>query len=707
MAQISSATARIDRIDHDNPQTGVVTLKLADTTRPTFVKGPAPALQPGMSVDILGARRESESTIACTLIRPAWPGDVGETARALNNGWLGRLNAGAAWQLAQRMGRLSLDILAVADPDRFRARYGIRDPHLARTCRIARSVANARKALDLALKQNQTPRDAVLLIRREGAERALGILNGTAGPKTGSTTAKAPGTARGIDLQAGRAELGRRLNRAERAGHCALVAQDVTRKNRAAGHALDSMIESGELASFDGLVQTAATADLEAKLAAGLVALKDRGAPVDEAERASAAAAGQRAAGVHLSPDQAQALTTLLGAPIGVLTGGPGTGKSALTRAVVGALAHARLSIQLAAPTGKAARRLAEATGKTAETLHRTLGIKPGDPRRKKVTADILIVDESSMIDLELAVEMLAALGPKTRLILVGDADQLPSVGPGQVLCDIIDSGVIPVARLTQVHRQDPDSGIVGAARAVNAGRLPDLTPRRDGEVFFLPTDGADRTAALTVDLAARRLPSAYNLEPLDDVQTLAAMRQRDACGTRNLNAALQSRLVAASETGLEVVDGTLRPGDRAIQTVNDPQIGLINGDTGRVVSADTYNGLTLEMADERRIDLSVNQARRLAPAHALTVHKSQGSEYHTVVMPITQGQEALLTRRMIYTALTRAKGIAVLLGCRKTLSRAIARDGDVRTTGLAARLRAEGRKHHAPQRETDREVPA
>ncbi len=405
-------------------------------------------------------------------------------------------------------------------------------------------------------------------------------------------------------------------------------------------------------------------------------------------------AAAEAAEGVTLDPSQREAVQAALRAGVAVITGGPGTGKTTLVRVLLGVADRLGFSFALASPTGRAARRLAEATGRPAATLHRTLGFNPGEggfahDATDPLEVDGLVVDEASMVDVSLLRAVVDAL-PWTRparLVFVGDADQLPSVGPGQVLRDLLDSGAVPVARLEVVHRQAARSGIRVAAAAVRAGEVP-ASGERTGhdDCFLLARSEPDAVLATVREIVSRRLP-ARGFGP-DDVQVLTPTR-KGPLGTEALNGALADVLNPdAPRTRLG--GRMLGPGDRVIATRNRYDLGVFNGDVGRLeaVGRDTLR----VRFEDLTVDWPRDEAVELEPAWALTVHKAQGSEYPAVVLVLHRAHSVMLRRNLAYTALTRARRFFVAVGDVGAWRRAVATtDTDGRRTTLAAWLRGGG----------------
>ncbi|HEX4403440.1 MAG TPA: ATP-dependent RecD-like DNA helicase [Polyangia bacterium] len=414
----------------------------------------------------------------------------------------------------------------------------------------------------------------------------------------------------------------------------------------------------------------------------------------------------EQQAGITLARQQAEAVALALTGKVAVVTGGPGVGKTTIVRGIVSILAKKGLRIALAAPTGRAAKRLADQAGVPASTLHRLLEWHPheGVFARNATNAlecDLLVVDEASMLDVRLAADLLASLAPTTRLVLVGDVDQLPSVGPGRVLRDVIDSGAVPTVRLTEIFRQAAESLIVTNAHRIHDGELPELgvapgtgaaEDKRD--FFFIEEDDPAKAALVVRDLVATRLPRRYGLRP-HEIQVLAPMH-RGELGAGNLNQLLQEALTPGAP-GIQRGARLYRVGDKVMQVRNDYDKEVWNGDIGVIARAETSDGaasLTVRFEErdgEREVEYDSDELDELALAYAATVHKSQGSEYAAVVVPVHTQHFVMLQRNLLYTAVTRGKRLVVLVGSRKALSLAV-RNADVtlRCSGLAVRLSAD-----------------
>ncbi|MCL6609800.1 MAG: ATP-dependent RecD-like DNA helicase [Geminicoccaceae bacterium] len=397
--------------------------------------------------------------------------------------------------------------------------------------------------------------------------------------------------------------------------------------------------------------------------------------------------------GLEPAPGQRAALRAALSSKLLIVTGGPGTGKTTLVRAILAALEEPGLRVALAAPTGRAAKRLSESTGREARTLHRLLEAEPGRGfrrhRGRPLECDLLIVDEVSMVDTLLMRATLEALPDGAALLLVGDADQLPSVGPGQVLADLLESGRVPTVRLAEIFRQAAESGIVRNAHRIHRGELPEFSRGEDpaGDFFGIKASSGEEAAARIVELVVERIPERFGLDPWADIQVLSPVN-RGPAGVRELNRLLQARLNPAPADAIERAGQRLGVGDKVMQLANDYEREVYNGDLGRITAIDRA-GRTVEVVfDGRPLTYGFDELEALAPAFAATVHKAQGSEYPAVVLALCRAHGRMLTRRLLYTAVTRARRLVVLVAEPTALDRAVREGGgDTRRTLLRHRL--------------------
>ncbi len=375
---------------------------------------------------------------------------------------------------------------------------------------------------------------------------------------------------------------------------------------------------------------------------------------------------------VHMKYDevQADAIRQAAMAKVMVLTGGPGTGKTTTTQGIIAAYRAYGLRILLAAPTGRAAKRMTEATGLEAKTIHRLLECKPPQGYQKNeenpLEGDVLIIDECSMIDIILMNALLKAIPAHMRLILVGDIDQLPSVGAGNVLRDIMESGQFPVIRLTKIFRQAQTSRIIMNAHNINSGKMPDISNGKNTDFFFIQKEEPEEATAEIVKLVKKNLPRYYKVEPTM-IQVLTPM-QRGTVGAANLNLALQEAINPHGE-GLRRSGFVFRIGDKVMQLKNNYDKEVFNGDIGRIVQVDLTERTLIVSFDDRQVEYDASELDELVHAYATTIHKAQGSEYPIVVMPILMNHFVMLQRNLIYTGITRAKKILVIVGTKKALA--------------------------------------
>jgi exodeoxyribonuclease V alpha subunit len=397
--------------------------------------------------------------------------------------------------------------------------------------------------------------------------------------------------------------------------------------------------------------------------------------------------------GLSLAPAQRRAIAEALTHKLLVVTGGPGTGKTTIVRGILEVFAARGLRCALTAPTGRAAKRLAETTGREARTIHRLLEFEPAHGGFKRgrdshLDLDLLVVDETSMVDVVLMNQLLRAVPPWACMVLVGDVDQLPSVGPGTVLADVIASGAVPVVRLTEIFRQAGQSWIVRAAHQVNHGQEPESAPAQgQGDFYFVEAETPEAILDRMIAMVRQRIPARFGLDPLRDVQVLTPMN-RSELGARNLNVRLQEVMNPGPAAEVQRYGWTFRAGDKVLQTVNNYQKEVFNGDIGRVAAVDLVDQeLTVEF-DGRAVSYDFGELDELALAYAMSIHRSQGSEYPAVILPLHTQHFMMLQRNLLYTGITRGKRLVVLVGSRKALALAVRRQDTARRyTALRWRL--------------------
>jgi exodeoxyribonuclease V alpha subunit len=533
------------------------------------------------------------------------------------------------------------------------------------------------------------------------------------GFKTADVIAESVGIGKQSDLRA-RAGVEYALLQLTEEGHCGYGREDLV---EVAAKLLENPDETVQ-AAVDFLLQdkriVARTLDTDAgpvpavflagldlaekNLAESLVARQAGRHPCPQVDVEKAIAWVEGKAGIQLAAQQRQAIRLACRSKVLVITGGPGVGKTTIINSIVKIMRAKKLKVLMAAPTGRAAKRMAEATGCEAKTIHRLLVFQPKTYQFKHnaehpLDGDVFIIDETSMLDITLAWQLVRAIPHRSAVILVGDVDQLPSVGPGCVLRDIIDSGKVPVCRLTEVFRQAARSAIVTNAHRINQGGMPTF-PREKVEspgstdFYFVEVADPDKAVDMVRRMVCERIPARFGFDRVDDVQVLSPM-QRGTWGCRNLNAVLQEAL---NPTGpaIQRYGWTFRVGDKVMQMRNDYDKDVFNGDIGRVVKIDEVEQEMMVRFDDRPVKYDFNELDELHLSYATTVHKSQGSEYPVVVLPIHTQHYLMLQRNLLYTAVTRARKLVVLVGTLKALAIAVRNmDARRRVTLLRQRLQA------------------
>ncbi len=381
--------------------------------------------------------------------------------------------------------------------------------------------------------------------------------------------------------------------------------------------------------------------------------------------------------GLSLAQSQLTAIRLALVSKVLVVTGGPGVGKTTIVNSILRILAAKGANLLLCAPTGRAAKRMTEATGFEAKTIHRLLEVDPKAGGFKRGTdnpldCDLLVVDETSMVDVMLMQALMKAIPDDSALLIVGDIDQLPSVGPGQILADVIASGTLPVVRLTEVFRQAAKSKIITSAHQINRGAIPDLSkPGGESDFYFVQADDPESAVPRIVELVKTRIPQRFGLDPIRDIQVLCPMN-RGGVGARSLNIELQKALNPAGERKVERFGWTFAPGDKVMQIENDYDKEVYNGDIGYIDDVDPDAGELTASFDGRTIIYGFGELDTLVPAYAATIHKSQGSEYPAVVIPVMTQHYTMLQRNLLYTGVTRGKRLVVLVGQKKAVAIAV-----------------------------------
>jgi exodeoxyribonuclease V alpha subunit len=704
----------IERVTFENASTGFRVLKVRTEDQALVpVIGTFPPVHVGARVRVRGhmelSRQHGEQLVASSVIEVAQNTTEG-LIKYLSSGAIRGVGAVTAKRIVAAFG---LDTMKVLDeePERLCEVPGLGKKKAARVAKAWAEQKGMREIMVFLQAHGATPALAARIFKRYGADAANVVSREPfrlarevwgIGFSTADRIAQGLGIAKDAPerIQAG---LLQALNDAVDDGHAFLDPKTLLENASALlsvgqfdriEHALNGLVMSGDVVKEAGAIFRPDLHRAETNVARILSAMTHaKSSQLPSFERAIARF--EEHTGAKLAEAQRLAVKTAAEKRVLVVTGGPGTGKTTVVRAVLALFDAAHLPVRLSAPTGRAAKRMTEATGRDACTLHRLLEIDPrlGAFRRdasRPIEAGAVIIDEVSMVDLPMAEALLCAIGKDTRLVLVGDVDQLPSVGPGAFLRDVIASGAVPCVRLSHVFRQAETSLIVRNAHRINAGQEPQ-TSGPDGDFFLLERGDAESAKATVLELVTRRIPKAFGLDPVRDVQVLVPMHRGDA-GASALNAALQQAL--NPPRGLELRRGTrvFRPGDKVMQLRNDYVKDVFNGDLG-VVSHVDPEGIVLARFDEgREIEYEGSDLDDLALSYACTVHKSQGSEYPAVVVVLLTSHFVMLTRNLLYTAVTRGKRLVVIVGQRRALQVAVKEDrrGE-RKSRLADRLRSLG----------------
>jgi exodeoxyribonuclease V alpha subunit len=699
----------------------VVVVSLSDTGREVAAVGNFAGVQPGESLHLTGRWTvhprfgEQLQVDAFSAVAPATLAGI---ERYLGSGLVKGIGRELASRLVKSFGLKTLDVID-SSPRRLREVEGIGP---ARSRQITAAWAAQRAIRDVMVFLQSYGVSTALAARiwklygtgaveaiRENPYRLAAEVDGV-GFKTADAVAKNLGIPPDSPH---RAEAGIRfvLGQAAAEGHTAVPVEEVAEQAAAmlsvepsaCLRAVDSLAARGglELEDADGrrlasLPSLARAEKGSARLLARLIAAQLSAPPADASVEIAAWEAGRR---LSLSPLQREAVARGVKEKVLVITGGPGTGKTTLITCLIDILQSRGRTVLLCAPTGRAAKRMAEATGREAKTIHRLLEFSPAPqahflPQNRRflrgeadpLRCDVLVVDETSMIDVQLFHDLLAALPAGAQLIMVGDQDQLPSVGPGNVLADIIASGVVPVVRLTEIFRQAAASRIVVNAHRINDGLMPETSPSETGDFFIIERDEPEKILETVRELVTRRIPQRFGLDPREDIQVLTPM-QKGALGVGNLNAELQALL---NPRGPSLTRGsvTFRTGDRVMQMRNDYERGVFNGDIGRIVTVNEAERSAAIRFDERIAPYEWADLDEISLAYACSIHKSQGSEFPAAVVVLHTQHFVLLKRNLLYTAVTRGRRLTVLVGSRKALAIAVKSVGTgERSTRLARRL--------------------
>lgn len=714
----TTLTGEVERVTFENEETSfrVIRLGSVEGLSPSpgqlAVVGTFQAVGPGTRVRVTGelvTDPKHGRQLRVESLVPVAPSTLVGLERYLGSGLIKGVGPKLAARIVKKFGMDALSVLDT-DPRRLAEVPGIgaqRAQDVQEAWTAQHGISNV---MVLLQTHGASPALAVRIYRRYGARAAamlqqhpyrLALEVAGIGFKTADRLAQSLGIA-GDHPERAQAGTLHELGQYSDAGHVYALREDLER--RAAellgideAHvqaAIDALWASGRVVVEGDRVYSARLHAAESRIAEGLrQLLASPGPALGGVEKAIEHF--ERSQNIVLAPQQRAAVAAVCQHRVVVVTGGPGVGKTTIVRAIASVLAGARLTLDFATPTGRAAKRLSEATGRPARTIHRLLEVDPKTGRFKRdselpLELDALILDEASMIDVSLAAALIDALPPDCRLVIVGDADQLPSVGPGAFLRDVIASGVVPTVRLTEIFRQASESRIVQNAHRILRGQLPETAQAEDvgADFFVIPKRDPEEAAEVVRELVETRIPRRFGLDPIRDIQVLTPMHKGPA-GTIALNALLQSRLNATGAS-LTVRDQVYRVGDKVMQTRNDYERDVYNGDVGAIVTLDPRAKVAVVSFDDRLVQYDEAAIDQLVLAYATSIHKSQGSEYPAVVIPMLTAHFVMLNQNLLYTAVTRARRLCVLVSDTRALRLALSDERrDVRRTSLAERLGA------------------
>ena len=703
-APTETLSGLVERVTYHNAENGFCVLRVKARGQRDLVAvvGHAAAISAGEFINATGwwtTDREHGLQFKATTVTTTQPTTLEGIERYLGSGMIRGIGPVYARKLVQGFGEAVFDLIE-QEPARLREVTGI---GAKRAARIVAGWADQKAIREIMLFLHAhgvgTSRsvriyktygqDAVALIT-ENPYRLARDIRGI-GFRTADQVASRLGIERTAMIRV-RAGLSFGLAEATGNGHCGLPVADLTRitselievEPGLIGTALGLELAAGALVAdtVDGepCVFLAGLYRSEQAIAERLRRLAEGRPPWPVIDAARAIPWVEARTGLALAPSQAEALRLAVAAKVLVITGGPGVGKTMLVNSILQVLGAKGAAVALCAPTGRAAKRLTESTGLDARTIHRLLEADPKTGGFKRgeehpLACDLLVVDEASMVDVPLMRSLLHALPDRAALLLVGDVDQLPSVGPGQVLADVIGAETVPVIRLTQVFRQAAQSRIITSAHRINAGAMPELTAPEGSDFYFVEADAPEDAARRLLAVVSARAPARFGLDPVRDVQVLCPMN-RGSLGARALNIELQRALNPPGELRVERFGWTFGVGDKVMQVANSYERDVFNGDLGIVGGIDPEEGTLTVLFEGREVEYGFGELDELVLAYATTIHKAQGSEYPAVVIPLSTQHYAMLARNLLYTGVTRGKRLVVLVGSRRALAMAVRNGG-------------------------------
>ena len=691
----------VERVTFHNPDSGFCVLRVKARGHRDLVTvvGHAAMVAAGEWITASGEwvnDRTHGQQFKARFLRSSAPSSIEGIEKYLGSGMIRGIGPVYARKLVRAFGEEVFDVIE-AEPERLREVNGIGRVRAERITDAWAEQKAVREIMVFLHSHGVGTARAVRIFRTYGAD-AIEVMSENPyrlardirgiGFKTADAIAMKLGITKTAMIRV-RAGIGYALTEAMDEGHCGLPAEELGPLAAGLLDVPDDVIRTAlDLELAEGTVVADTVADTpcvflgalyraERAIAERLLGIAAGRLPWPAIDAKRALPWVERKTGLSLAPGQAEAVRLALASKAVVITGGPGVGKTTIVDAILRIVAAKGVELVLCAPTGRAARRMSEATGLEARTIHRLLEVDPrsGGFRRdadNPLDCGLLVVDEASMVDVMLMRALLAAVPDAAAVLIVGDVDQLPSVGPGQVLADVIASGAVPVVRLTEVFRQAARSRIVTSAHGINRGAVPDLSrPDGDSDFYFVPAEDPETAAIRIVDLVKTRIPKRFGFDAVRDIQVLCPMN-RGGAGARSLNIELQAALNPAGERKVERFGWTFAPGDKVMQIENDYDKEVYNGDIGQVADVDPEAGELTARFDGREHVYGFGELDTLVPAYAATVHKSQGSEYPAVVIPVLTQHYAMLRRNLLYTGVTRGKRLVVLVGQTKAVAIAV-----------------------------------
>ena len=717
-APLERLAGTVERVTYHSPETGfcVLRVNVAGQKEPVSVVGSAPNVSPGEYLECEGAWNNDRTyglQFKTTFLKIVPPGTVEGIEKYLGSGMVKGVGSHFAKVLVSAFGEEVFNVIE-NDPKRLLKLPGIGRQRMERITG-AWAVQKAVREIMVFLQSHgigsarafriyKTYGDDAINKVRENPYRLSLDIHGL-GFKTADMLAQKLGVA-ADSLMRAQAGVRHVLQEISSAGHCAearkRLAETAARlleiPEAVIESAIDHEVREGNLIEddIDGkpCLYLAHLFRAETGVADNLTRLLKGMAPWAGIDTEKAIPWVEIKTGLKLSESQQEAVRLVLNNKATVITGGPGVGKTTIVKSILKIILAKKIDIALCAPTGRAAKRLSEATGMESKTVHRLLEYDPmtnGFKRGKEnpLDASLVVIDEASMADVALMNRLLSAIPDHAGFLIVGDIDQLPSVGPGAVLSDIIESGVIPTVRLMEIFRQAAASKIIVNAHRINRGEMPmKAEPDDPTDFYFIPARTPEEIYERLISSVTARIPKRFGLHPVRDIQVLTPMN-RGSLGVKSLNIELQKILNPQAKAGITRFGVTFAPGDKVMQTVNNYDKEVFNGDIGWITGVDSEDGIVKVNFDGRPVEYEVNELDELSLAYAATIHKSQGSEYPAVVIPLSTEHYVLLERNLLYTAVTRGKKLVVIIGQPRALEMAVRnRKTNRRVTKLRERLK-------------------